>query len=139
MARACAPFSPRHLHIQSVDGHCVQTRRRTHVQNTVCSSNGERHTQKPETPRNTLVIPTRLFPCQCLEDKVRVAARSKRDEDGDYYNEEADVKYATSDFERVEKLAKPEVRDKGNYHERDHDEAGVPSFRNVVLVVEDRQ
>jgi hypothetical protein len=108
------------------------------VQNTIRASDRERHTQESETPRNALVVPTRLFPYQCFEHEVRVAARPKHDEDNNYHNEKADVEYATSNFESVEEFAKPKIEHERDYHDRNHHETGVPSLRNVVFVVEDR-
>lgn len=42
-----------------------------------------------------------------------------------------------SHLKGIEKLSEPEIEGEWNDHDCDHDQTGVPSFRYVVLVVED--
>lgn len=45
----------------------------------------------------------------------------------------------TSDFKRIEDLAKPEIEYEGYDHCRDHNQRGVPSFRCVIRIVKDNE
>lgn len=56
-----------------------------------------------------------------------------------YIQKKSDVYDATGCLERIDDFPEPEVEGEGYQHNRNHDQASMPAFRDVVFVIENRQ